>query len=96
MHSLPYTTPAQISARIAVSFSARCNCNGVLMREATVRYDTRRYFNVLSKADISQLYRTQPKTKNGNKVKKRIDGLCSEVSVNSPRGIRGVIPPETS
>ena len=56
----------------------------------TIRYDTRCYFNVRSKAYRSQLnramvYRTEPMTKSGKqkkvKSKKRI---CSEVSVNSP------------
>ena len=61
-----------------------------------VRYDTRCYFNVRSKADKSHLiYRTEPATKKWKteknwKLKKRI---CSEVSVNSP-GIRGVSPEE--
>ena len=53
----------------------------------TIRYDTRCYFNVRSKADIVNfIFRTEPKTKKWKtekqkKVKKRV---CSEVSVNSP------------
>ena len=57
-------------------------------RANEVRYDTRCYFNVNSKADISQLnlpHGTTTKIEEKVKSKKRI---CSEISVNSP-GLRG-------
>jgi len=55
---------------------------------STIRYDTRCYFNVRSKADISQLYLQHgTKLKSGEKEKK----LKSENGVSvSVRGIRGV------
>jgi len=50
-----------------------------------IRYDTRCCFNVRSKVDISEL--NLPR---GTKNKKSGKRIRSEVSVNSPRGIRGV------
>jgi len=53
----------------------------------SIRYDTRCYFNVRSKADISQL--NQPHGTNNWKVEKKKNwevktDICSEVSVNNP------------
>ena len=53
----------------------------------TIRYDTRCYFNVRSKADESQLiYRTENRQLRSEKRKKLKSKkrICSEVSVNSP------------
>ena len=53
-----------------------------------IRYDTKRYFNVRSKADTSAslIYRTGPTTKKrkAEKLKKEKKRICSEVSINSP------------
>jgi len=50
-----------------------------------IRYDTRCYFNVQSKADISQLNlphgTDNEKVENRKKLKSK-KGICSEVSVN--------------
>ena len=62
----------------------------------TTQHDTRRYFNVRSKADISQLnspHGTKLKKWKREKLKSEKNG-CSDVSVNSPRGIRGFSPEE--
>ena len=59
----------------------------IFFRCNDTRYDTRCYFNVRSKADISQLiYRTEPTTKKcktEKKLKSKKNGICSEVTVNS-------------
>ena len=59
----------------------------------TVRYDTICCFNVRSKADISQLNLPHGtnnwKVENRKKLKSNKQ-ICSEVSVNSSRGIREV------
>ena len=54
----------------------------------TIRYDTKCYFNVRSKADMSQLNlytARKPTTKKckNRKTKKVKDGICLEVTVNS-------------
>jgi len=53
-----------------------------------IRCDTRSYFNVSSKADISQLnlpHGTEVKKSGKEKNQKEITRIRSEVSVNSPR-----------
>ena len=63
----------------------------------TIRYDTSCYFNVRSKADMSQLNlphgNRQLKSVKQKKIKCNNGYAQSEVSANSPRGIR-VINPE--
>jgi len=56
-----------------------------------IRYDTRCYINVRSKANMSQLnlgYRTEPTTeKCKNRKTKSRKQICSEITVNSPGNI---------
>jgi len=60
-----------------------------VIRYDTIRYDTRCYFNVRSKANMSQLavsliYRTEPTTKKcKNRKTKLRKQICSEITVNS-------------
>ena len=52
----------------------------------TIRYDTRCYFSVRSKADINQLnllHRTKLKKVEKRKIKKSKNRICPEASVNS-------------
>jgi len=59
-----------------------------MLRYDTIRYDTRCYINVRSKADMSQLnlpHCTEPTTKKcKNRKTKSRKQICSEITVNSP------------
>ena len=59
----------------------------VVLDSDTVRYDTRCYFNVQSKADMSHLnlpHRTNNKKSGKTEKLKSKRRVCSAVSVNSP------------
>ena len=72
--------------------------NGIIRQSLAIAiwYDTRRYFNARSRAELSQLNLPHgiknEKVEKKEKVKSKTR-ICSETSVNSP-GIRGVSPKE--
>ena len=67
-----------------------CVCVCSFPISATIRYDTRCYFNVRSKANMSRsvslIYRTEPTTKKCKSRRKKTKSrkqICSEITVNS-------------
>jgi len=76
-HTVTITVAVEVKAGNVFTQMLHVNTN-------TIRYDTRCYFNVRSKADISQLnilHGTNKEKVEKRKSKKRI---CSEVSANNP------------
>ena len=70
----------------------------ILASNSPIRYDTRCYFNVRSKADISQLRRlmcrTEPATEKWKTEKLKSENGYARVYRQTVRGIRGVSPEE--